>query len=244
MTIDYKRAIIVGASSGIGEELARQLAMAGCRVAVLGRRLERLQKLASEFEPDQILCFLHDVRNYDEISALFQSITNDLGGLDLFIYSSGVMPAVGPDEFEFSTDRQILEVNVLGAVAWLNEAAVRFGNVGHGVIVGIGSVAGDRGRAGQPVYNASKAFLASYLESLRNRLSTKGVRVTTAKPGPVQTGMTAGLQLNRAMSAATAARIILAKSSSGRECYLSPIHAAIFLAIRNVPSWIFRRLKI
>ncbi|HJP83300.1 MAG TPA: SDR family NAD(P)-dependent oxidoreductase [Fimbriimonadaceae bacterium] len=244
MTTDYKRAIIVGASSGIGEELARQLATAGCGVAVLGRRLDRLQKLASEFQPDLVLCYKHDVRQFDEIPALFQSITNDLGGLDLFIYSSGVMPTVGPDEFEFSIDRQILEVNVLGAVAWLNEAAVRFGNVGHGVIVGIGSVAGDRGRAGQPVYNASKAFLASYLESLRNRLSTKGVRVTTVKPGPVQTGMTAGLQLNRAMPASTAAKLILAKSSSGRECYLSPIHAAIFLAIRNVPSWIFRRLRI
>lgn len=238
----FQHALVIGASSGIGREIAVQLLASGCRVAVVARREERLQELESAFPGAVVVP--HDVRDFEAVPALFQDVTMRLGGLDLVVYAAGVMPEVGPEEFEFAKDREIIEVNVLGAMAWLDQAAIRFGAAGRGTIVGIGSVAGDRGRAGQPAYNTSKAALATYLEALRNRLSVKGVTVTTAKPGPVASEMTATLELKSAMPAETAARLILAKSGSGREVYLSPVHAVIFAIIRAIPSPIFRRLKL
>ncbi|MCO5297327.1 MAG: SDR family NAD(P)-dependent oxidoreductase [Fimbriimonadaceae bacterium] len=238
----YERSLVVGASSGIGREIACQLAAEGGLVAAVARRKERLDELSTSFP--SIQTFVHDVEAADEVPALFQEITSSLGGLDLVVYAAGVMPSVGPDEFSFEKDREIFAVNVLGAMAWLDQAAVRFGHAGHGTIVGIGSVAGDRGRAGQPAYNASKAALATYLEALRNRLATQGVTVTTVKPGPVATEMTAGLPLKNPMLAEKAARKILALSGSGGERYLSWKHRLIFAVIRAIPSPIFRRMKL
>lgn len=237
----YRHAIVIGASSGIGAALAEQLAGSGCRVAVVARRLERLQALRDRF-PETALAFPHDVTNYDEVPALFQEIARQLGGLELVIYASGVMPEVGEQEFCFEKDRQMVEVNLLGAIAWLDQAAIRFGNTRHGTIIGIGSVAGDRGRPGNPVYNTSKAALATYLEALRNRLDRRRVRVVTIKPGPVDTEMTAHLHLRNAMTADKAAAIILRKSVRAGEHYLSPAHWLAFFVIRNLPSWLFRRL--
>lgn len=238
----YEHSLIVGASSGIGREIACQLASEGGQVAAVARRLDRLEELAASFP--SIRPFPHDVRDTGAAPSLFHEATQALGGLDLVVYAAGVMPSVGPEEFSFDKDREIFEVNVLGAIAWLNLAAARFGHAGHGTIVGVGSVAGDRGRAGQPAYNASKAALATYLEALRNRLSTRGVTVTTVKPGPVATEMTAGLPIKNMMRADRAARKILALSGSGGERYLSWKHQAIFAAIRAVPSPLFRRLKL
>lgn len=238
----FKHAIVVGASSGIGREIASQLAAQGCKVAAVARRAARLEELAGD--SGQILPFVHDVTHYSEVPALFQEITGKLGGLDLIVYASGVMPIVEVDEFDFAKDRAMIETNDLGAVAWLNEAAVRFKNTGHGSIVGIGSVAGDRGRMKQPVYNASKAFLHTYLEGLRNRLSRHGVKVVTIKPGPVQTDMIAGLGFKDAMTAERAATLILKKADKIGEHYLSIKHAIIFAIIRNIPSWILRRLNV
>lgn len=239
----YKHAIVVGASSGIGAELVAQLAASGCRVAAVARRMDRLEKLA-EGSNGAVLPFRHDVAATDEVPALFQEITKQLGGLDLVVYAAGVMPEVGFHEFDFAKDRQMVAVNLLGAIAWLNQAAIRFENTKAGTIVGIGSVAGDRGRAGQPVYNATKAALATYLEALRNRLCRLGVKVVTIKPGPTNTEMTASLHLKGAMDPAEAAKRILAKSAKSGEHYLKPVHRVIFYIVKRIPSPIFRKLKL
>ena len=239
----YQHAIVIGASSGIGRQLVRQLAESGCKVAAVARRQDKLDEVAADYS-GKVLPFVHDVSDFDSIPELFQRITGDLGGLDLIIYCSGTMPEVEADEFNFAKDRAMIEVNDLGAVAWLNEAATRFQGTKHGTIVGIGSVAGDRGRMKQPVYNASKAFLHTYLEALRNRLDRHGVKVVTIKPGPVDTEMTAGLDIKKKMHANEAARLILQKSARTGEHYLNPVHAAAFMVIRNIPSWIFRRMNV
>ncbi len=238
----YHYAIVVGASSGIGAELVKQLVASGTKVAAVARRSDRLADLAKGWE-DQILTYSHDVTHFHEVPELFQTICKDLGGLDLIIYSAGVMPEVGPEEFDFEKDKAMIDVNLLGGIAWLNEAAVRFENTGHGAIVGIGSVAGDRGRVGQPVYNASKAAFATYLEALRNRLAKKGVTVATFKPGPTATEMTAHLHMNM-MSAEQAAKLILEKSDRTGEHYLKLAHRIAFKIIRTIPSPIFRRLSV
>ncbi|RYG19037.1 SDR family NAD(P)-dependent oxidoreductase [bacterium] len=233
------KVIVVGASSGIGAELVRQLRAKNATVAAVARRQERLTEL-----PDAVLTYVHDVTRYDEVPELFRNITHALGGLDMIVYAAGTMPAVAPTEYDFAKDRAMVETNLLGAIAWLNQAAERFGAAGHGTIVGIGSVAGDRGRYGQPVYNTTKAALATYLEALRNRLSSRDVKVVTIKPGPVATEMTSGLNLKGAMSVEKAAAIILEKSKHTGEHYLSFKHRLAFLIIRNFPSPLFRKLKI
>lgn len=239
----YRYAIVVGASSGIGEQLVRRLAEDGARVAAVARRADRLEALKAAY-PDYVLAFPHDVNEYDAVPALFQEATKQLGGLDLVIYAAGVMPPLGEREYDFSKDRQMVDVNILGAVAWLNQAAIRFDNTQSGTIVGIGSVAGERGRYAQPVYNMTKAALATYLEALRNRLSRRGVRVVTIKPGPTATEMTAHLHSGAMMDAGKTADIILRKSRKNGEFFVKFTHKVVFAIIRNFPSWLFRKLKV
>ncbi len=236
------KAIVIGASSGIGRELVRQLADQGWTIAAAARREDRLREVAAEF-PDRVRTYAHDVLDTEAIPALFQKMCHDLGGLDLFVYSSGAMIEVGPSEFSFSKDLPMIEVNVTGAVAWLNEAATRFQSAQHGSIVGIGSVAGDRGRRGQPVYNASKAFLHAYLEALRNRLWRSGVTVVTIKPGPTDTEMTATNRMTRTMPVGVAVQRIMRVLDRQGEHYLSLPHRLIFAVVKRLPGAIFRRLK-
>ncbi|NOT29889.1 MAG: SDR family NAD(P)-dependent oxidoreductase, partial [Planctomycetes bacterium] len=164
----------------------------------------------------------------------------------LLVYAAGVMPKVAPAEFDTEKDREILAVNTLGAIAWCNPAAEHFQAKRAGTIVGIGSIAGERGRRGNPVYGASKAALAHYLEALRNRLSDHGVRVCTIKPGFVATPMTAGLgPLPGIVSAADAAHTIVSYAARGSGVRYVPFKwLLVSLVIRYIPSFLFRRLSI
>ncbi len=239
----YRHAIVVGASSGIGAELVRQLAKSGCHVAAVARRPDKLKALQDE-DPEHIHMFAHDVKDTAHVPGLFQAITQKIGGLDLFIYAAGVMPEVSPNEFNFDKDHQMIEVNCAGCVAWCNQAATRFRYTERGALVAIGSVAGDRGRSGQPVYNASKAFVATYMEALRNRLCRHNVSVATFKPGPTATAMTSHLEQGKMMDPAKVAKIILNKAGRSGEHYVKFTHAAAFWVIRHIPSPIFRRMKV
>lgn len=239
----FETAIVIGASSGIGAEIVRQLASGGCRVAAIARREYRLSALAAEY-PERILAFSHDVSNFGEAPELFQRATGELGGLDLIVYAAGIMPSIGPDEFDFETDHRIFAVNLLGAMSWLDLAATRFHATRRGSIVAIGSVAGDRGRIGHPAYCASKAALATYMESLRNRLHRCGVSVSTIKPGPTRTEMTAHLDLPGMMDPRAVARLTLRKAGVSGEHYAKASHRAAFALIRLLPSWMMRRLSL
>jgi short-subunit dehydrogenase len=238
----HKTAIIIGASSGIGREIVRILASQGTIVAAVARRKPMLDELAAEF-PGKVLVFEHDVLNTDEVPELFLEITKQLGGLDLFVYNSGVMPEVESSEFDFKKDMDMVNVNIVGAIAWCNQAANRFQHTKHGCLVGIGSVAGDRGRQLQPVYNASKAFLHSYMESMRNRLCRYGVIVSTIKPGPVDTDLAKHMKMKK-MSARQAAEICVSKFHKNGEHYLAFFHRFAFYIIKRIPSPIFRKLKL
>lgn len=245
-----KRAIVIGASSGIGAALVRELAHSGYSVAAVARREAKLQELSDSVNPaagnGRVSIYSHNVTNYDEIPALFQTIVQELGGLDLIVYNAGVQPPVTVNEYSFEKDRKMIEVNLLGAIAWLNQAALRFERAGQGKIVGIGSIAGDRGRVGSPVYNTSKAGFATYLESLRNRLTRHGVTVTTIKPGYVDTVL---LEENAAnpfwvispQEAAT--QIHKAIRRRKQTVYVPARWGLVGLIIRHIPSIIFRRLS-
>jgi short-subunit dehydrogenase len=166
--------------------------------------------------------------------------------LDVIFYVAGVMSRIAPDEYDYAKDASMVSVNCLGAVAWLNEAAARFQATKAGTIVGISSVAGERGRAPNPVYGASKAFLDTYLEALRNRVGKLGVRVVTIKPGPVATPMTQGLdKLPLVISAESAARQTIAAAQKGKRVVYVPWKWRPIMAIlRRIPSPIFQRLGI
>src|SRR5258706_4579339 len=125
-----RRAVIVGASSGIGAALARRLAREGYSLALLARRERQLKTLCDEINAasgeTRALYYVHDVGEYRDIPDLLQRIMVDLGGLDLFIYNSGIQRFVGLDEFNFEADREMLEINLMGALAWLNPVAAMF----------------------------------------------------------------------------------------------------------------------
>ncbi len=247
-----KRAIVIGASSGIGAALLHELAHQGYTVAAVARREALLKELcdsintATTNNSDDIRArpYSHSVTNYEEIPTLFQTIVSDLGGLDLVIYNAGVQPVVALDEYNFEKDKTMIDVNLLGAIAWLNETAVRFERTGQGHIVGIGSIAGERGRVGSPAYNTSKAALHTYLESLRNRLAKYGANVTTIKPGFVDTILleNAAKTFWVISPAEAAAQIVKAIRRKRQTVYVPARWGLVLLIIRHIPSFIFRRM--
>jgi NAD(P)-dependent dehydrogenase (short-subunit alcohol dehydrogenase family) len=248
-TTPWRHAIVVGASSGIGAAVANRLADAGTRVALVARRPAELDAVARAIaertgDPARALAFPHDVTAVAEVPDLVQRICHALGGLDLLVYAAGVMPRVGADEYDVEKDRAIMEVNVVGAMAWCNAVAERFARGRAGTIVGISSVAGDRGRRGNPAYHASKAALDTYLESVRNRIARHGVRVVTVKPGPVDTPMTRGMdKLPLLISADQAAAELLAGAARGAHTvYVPSKWRPIMFVIRHIPSFVFRHL--
>lgn len=237
-----RHAIIVGASSGIGTALARRLAGEGYTLALLARRADLLTALCNEINVAageiRALSYVHDVTDYNAVPGLLQKIVADLGGLDLFLYNSGISFPSGMKHYEFEKDCRVTEVNYLGALAWLNPVAAMFYNLKAGQIVGISSVSGERGRVGNPSYNASKAALTCYLESLRNRLTRRGVHVLTVKPGYVLTEMVAGLKnpLFAIPAERAAADICKAIRKRKQEIYTAPIWRLVMFVVRNIPS--------
>lgn len=244
-----RRAIVVGASSGMGAALARRLCREGYLVAGVARRRDALDKLAAELnrpgEP-RFFPFVQDVTDVATVRGVFDEIVRTFDGLDAVIYCAGVMPRVREDQYDPVVDKEIVEVNVVGAMSWLDLAAERFQAQRGGMIVGLGSVAGDRGRRGNPAYCASKAALHTYLESLRNRLARFGVHVLTVKPGPVHTPMTAGLdKMPMAIDAETAADGIYRAMVGRRDQAYVPFQWGLIMPIiRSIPSVVFRRMSL
>jgi short-subunit dehydrogenase len=243
-----RRGLIIGASVGLGADLAKKLAQQGYSLALLARSQDRLEDLCNEIGANggQALAYVHDVGNYDEIPDLLRKIVADLGGLDLVIFVAGVNhPPGGIDKYNFENDRKMIEVNLIGAMAWLTPIAEMFQSAKAGQIVGIASVAGDRGRVGNPGYNTSKAGLATYLEALRNRLTRHGVNVLTVKPGFMKSEMLKAAQGATPFAIETekaADDIIKAMQKRKQLIYTASIWRWIMLAIQHTPSFIFRRL--
>ncbi len=245
-----KVAVIVGASRGIGAALAKKLAAEGYLLALLARDEERLRALAeainAAYDVPHARFYIHDVTDFSAPPALLQQILADFGRVDVFVYSAGILLGVGSSGYDFARDRQMMEVNLLGAMAWLNPVAEMFQRLGYGQIVGISSVAGDRGRVANPAYNASKAGLNCYLEALRNRLSRHGVHVLTIKPGFVATDMLAGVERTFWVISPdqAASGIWQAMRRRRQEVYVPGRWRWLMMIVRYIPSFIFRRLNI
>lgn len=245
-----RRGIVIGASGGLGAALARRLALEGYTLALLARRKELLDALCDEINrasnEQRARAYSHDVTEYDAVPNLLRRIVADLGGLDLVVFVAGInYPPGGIDKYNFENDRRMIETNLIGAMAWLSPVAAMFQSAKAGQIVGISSVAGDRGRVGNPGNNTSKAGLSTYLEALRNRLTRHGVNVLTVKPGFVKTEMLKAAQgptLFAITPEQAADDIWKAMKKRKQVVYTAAIWRLIMLAIQHTPSVIFRRL--
>ncbi len=249
MSLRFQRAIVVGASSGIGEAIARRLAADGAAVALVGRRADELERVAASLRAGgaRVAVAAHDVRDWDATPALLERLVAELGGLDLLVYAAGLMHVPEEGEYDFGRDRAMIEVNVIGAMAWMNLVAARFEAQRSGTIVGLSSIAGERGRRTMPGYTTSKAALTAWLEALRNRVARHGVNVVTVKPGFVDTAMTQQLARKPMMiPAARAAELILAAARRGGSpsVFIPARWGLVALVLRHVPSFLFRKLDL
>lgn len=185
------RAIVIGATSGIGRGLAELLAKEGFRVGITGRRIELLESLRAT-NPDAFLIESMDVTRVDEARSVFNRLVDRMGGVDLVVVNSGM--GKRNEELSWDIDRQIIETNILGCTAVANAAMHVFFKQGFGHLVGISSIAALRGSRYVPTYPASKAYLSTYLEGLRHKVKheKRPITITDIKPGFVDTVMAQG----------------------------------------------------
>lgn len=233
----------------MGAALVVRLLAQGWSVGAVARRRELLQELEREHaraSTGRLVVRAHDAARAHEVPEVFEDLVRELGGLDLIVYAAGIMPKVGPHEYDTEKDLDQLAVNVGGCIAWCNAAARLFHTQRSGSIVGISSIAGDRGRKGNPVYGTTKAAMNTYLEALRNRLGEDGVHVLTIKPGFVDTAMTKGLPgLFWLISADRAAELVLkAVRSQAQVRYVPKRWWFVGTVIRCIPSFVFRKMNV
>ncbi len=243
-----KKILIVGANSLIAVEVARQLATNGDSFFLTGRDLGRLKVIADDLQvrgaslvvTEQLdLAICVDLDNFGARAA------KSLGGLDRVIFAAGILH----DQTQVNTDsnslRETLEVNALSAMLVLNEAAAYFEHQGHGQLVAIGSVAGDRGRATNYAYGAAKGALEIFMSGLRQRLYKSGVQVLLVKPGFVDTPMTADFPKGPLWaSPQRVAEDIVRAMEKGRSVIYTPwFWRWIMLVIRHIPERLFVRLR-
>lgn len=240
--------LIFGANADLGNQLAHFHASQGDSLILTARKNEQLQKIKADLEiryKVDIRTYELEARDYDK----HPNILNEIGleEVDTVYCVFGYLGSQEKAITDFEESRQIIEVNYLGAVSLLNEVANVFENRKSGTIVGISSVAGERGRQSNYFYGSSKAGFTTYLDGLRNRLTPSGVHVMTVKPGFMRTKMTEGLPLPGPLTADPdkAARLIAKAATKKKNTYyVLPIWRLIMLIIRNVPEFIFKKLSL
>jgi short-subunit dehydrogenase len=185
---EQQRAIVIGASSGIGRALAQVLAENGYAVGIAARRTELLLELQREIAGPSIVKQI-DVSRPDEAMRLLEELIAEMGGADLIVINSGV--GMRNPDLDWEPEKATIDVNVSGFVAMASVAMKHFIERGSGHLVGISSIAAIRGHGEVPAYGASKAFESSYLKSLRNKVMKLGlaITVTDIQPGFVDTAM-------------------------------------------------------
>lgn len=186
-----KRAIVIGATSGIGRAVAERLAAAGYRVGVTGRREALLKELAAS-NPEAFRHAAADVTDPAAACAALDRLAGELGGVDLCVVSAGA-GELNP-RLDFALEEPAIRTNVAGWTAAVDWAYRRFEEQGGGHLVVITSVGGLRGGAAAPAYNASKAYQINYAEGLRQRAGKARllIAVTDIRPGFVATAMAKG----------------------------------------------------
>lgn len=231
--------IIIGATSGIGEALARKYVTQGHYVAITGRRKDRLDALKSELGKN---CIAHvmDIAQTEAARNGLQELINDMNGIDTIIISAGI----GSTDFSWEKQQETIAVNVTGFVALANLACDYFVNQDYGHLVGISSIFALRGSSGSPVYSASKAFESNYLEGLRAHYKKKGIAIyiTDIQPGLVDTAMGQASDFWRATPEEAAEQIYKAVSSKCEHAYVTKRWRLIAWLFKFLPDSIFYKI--
>lgn len=186
------RILITGATSGLGREMALQCARSGAKVAITGRRSERLQAVLREIQNAgaEGLALTGGVEDLSEVKGHYETIKQKWGGLDWAILNAGTSETMNARQFSAENCRRTFAVNVFGAANWLEMVIPGMIHQGGGKIAGIASIAAFRGLP-NGAYSASKAALVTLMESVRVDLHGTGVEVVTVCPGYVKSEMTA-----------------------------------------------------
>jgi short-subunit dehydrogenase len=244
---NHQTVLILGAGSDMAKAMARNFAGHGMSLQLAGRntdQLERLKKdLANRYSVEASV-FPFDAADFDSHANFVRSLPVMP---DIVVYAAGVMHEQKDAAAFWKMSRNMIDVNYSGAVSVLNQFAEIFGNREKGVIIGISSVAGDRGRGSNYLYGSTKAAFTAYLSGLRNDLFKKKVQVITVKPGFVYTKMTQHLDLPARLTAdpEKVARTVYSALRKGTNVvYVKPVWRWIMQVIKFLPESVFKRTKL
>ncbi len=239
--------LILGGGSDIGLAVAHRFAQVGHPVQLAARRIDELEADRS----DLMLRYGVDVslHPFDVLDAAsHEQFVQRLPALpEIAVCAVGLLGDQKKDESDVQAAAMVMRSNFEGPASILAVLANHFEQRGSGTIVGISSVAGDRGRASNYIYGSAKAGFTAYLSGLRNRLAKKGVHVTTVLPGFVATKMTAGMDLPARLTAQPAElAVAIEKAVRKRQdvIYVKRIWALVMLIIRLLPERLFKRTSI
>lgn len=236
-----KKAIVIGASSGIGRALARVLAEHGYSIGLAARRSNLLAELARELPTPSFVKAI-DVSRTDEAMRQMRELIDEMGDVELFVLSAGI-GFVNP-QLDWNRERDTIDVNVSGFTAMANVAVEYLQTRGSGQIVGLSSIAALRGNRAAPAYNASKAFISNYMEALRNRFRKLNlpIVVTDVQPGFVDTAMAKGEGVFWAAAPEKAAgQIFSAIAKRNEHAYVTKRWRLIAWLLKAAPNWLYHR---
>jgi NAD(P)-dependent dehydrogenase (short-subunit alcohol dehydrogenase family) len=249
MTITGKTLLLIGATSDIGRATALAYATQGWTVQLSGRNIDAIDREANDIRTRSGgTVTVHPLDILDS-NGLTQFVDALPALPDTVVCVVGEMGEQARAERDIDHAAMVLRTNFEGPALLLGILAERFAVRRTGVIVGISSVAGDRGRGSNYIYGAAKAGFTAFLSGLRNRLAPTGVRVLTVKPGFVRTRMTAGMKLPPLLTAepAEVGNSILkaAQDKKNRDViYVRGIWWPVMMIIRSIPEPVFKRLKL
>jgi len=233
-----KKAIVFGATSGIGRALAKLLVNDGYDVMITGRRQEKLEEIKKE-NPDQYIVRRHDLTDLDDSKRLFDALPEKMPRVDLIIHNSGI--AENNFDLEWQKDLPTLETNVLGATRIYQLSYNLFKKQGYGHLVGITSMASIVGNRHVPAYHASKAFQASYMESLwmkARRTKKAKINITNILPGYVDTDIITGPTFWMAPLDKAVKQIYSAIKKKKRKAYITKRWRLVALMMKILPPHI------
>ena len=237
-----KRAIVVGATSGIGKTLAGILVEDNFRVGITGRRKQLLDEIKAE-RPADYSVKAFDVRHINEIESNLNDLVVELGGLDLLIISSGT-GEINP-ELNFNTEKNTIDTNVSGFTAVADWAFNFFKQQKYGHLVGITSIGGLRGNRQAPSYSATKAFQINYLESLRIKAVNLKIPIfiTDIRPGFVDTPMAKGNGLFWVIPVEKASyQIYIAIQNKRKIAYITKRWGVLAFLMKHLPRFILEKM--
>ena len=239
--------LIVGATSDIGRAVARRLARDGCALQLAARHAGDLTAEVQDMRPrtaGAVTAHRCDVLDADG----GVSVIDTLDALpDVAVCVVGLTGDQKAAQRDGAVAGRIMRTNYLGPALLMAALAERFEQRGSGVLVGVSSVAGERGRASNYVYGSAKAGFSAFLSGLRNRLAGSGVHVVTVKPGYVRTRMTDGMDLPPRLTAEPdeVARGVVGAIRRRRDVvYVRRIWRVIMLVVRALPEWLFKRTRL